>query len=220
MVSFRGEVVPEGGGGVPEGAARLGREVRRRLADLRLSARQLADAGYMPRATLQRLTAGSTVPRDLTGLERGLGWLAGSADRVVAGGEPIVILVTPAEAATAPGASVIDWPRPDESWKAAIESAWEQYERQGDAEQQATVSGRGDGHDSQAEEAVDRWLKPRSADLPVWLAERIRSVLIETARTPGGAGRADPLALADRIMALDHSREVLALLIEWTRQDP
>lgn len=69
------------------------------------------------------------------------------------------------------------------------------------------------------EQAVDRWLKPRSADLPVWLAERIRIVLIEATQDPARRGRLDPLFLADRIMALDHAREVLALLIEWTRQD-
>jgi hypothetical protein len=213
-------MVAEGAGNGSERAARLGREVRRRLADLRLSARQLAEAGYIPRATLQRLTGGTTVPRDLTGLDRGLGWQAGSAERVAGGGQPTVVLVPRAEAGTVAGAGVIDWPRPDESWKAAIEEAWEQLDRQIDGQQQTAGSARPDGQERQVEEAVDRWLAPRSADLPVWLAERVRTVLIEATRSHAGPGRVDPLALVDRIMALDHAREVLALLIDWTRQDP
>jgi hypothetical protein len=120
-----------------------------------------------------------------------------------------------AEADTLAGAGVIDWPRPDESWKTAIEEAWEQFDRQTDGQQQTAGSDRADGQ----EEAVDRWLAPRSADLPVWLAERVCSVLVEATRSNVGPARANPLAFADRIMALDHAREVLALLIDWTRQD-
>ena len=211
-------VVPEEADGGSERAARLGREVRRRLADLRLSARQLADAGYISRATLQRLTGGTSVPRDLTGLDRGLGWQAGSAERVAAGGQPTVVLVPRAEVGTLPGAGVIDWPRPDESWKTAVEEAWAQLDRQTDG-QPGAASARMEGQDPQVEEAVDRWLAPRNANLPVWLAERVRAALVEAARSQAGPSRADPLALADRIMALDHAREVLALLIDWTRQD-
>lgn len=65
--------MPDGAGRTNLRAERLGRAVRARLAELGVSGRTLAEAGYIPRGNLQRLTSGVSVPRDLTGLDRGLG---------------------------------------------------------------------------------------------------------------------------------------------------
>lgn len=191
-------------------AERLGRAVRTRLAELGVSGRTLAEAGYIPRGNLQRLTSGVSVPRDLTGLDRGLGWQSGSAEMAAAGGEPRAVLATRAGAPTGAGWVVLDWPRADEDWHAAIEDAWERYEQPatGHPDVPAQVPG-------PSGMRVDEWLAPRVEGLPVWLAERIRTVLTEASQHHDGT--LDPLVLADRIIPLDHAREILALLIDWCR---
>lgn len=202
--------VPEREGRTNPRAERLGRAVRTRLAELGVSGRTLAEAGYIPRGNLQRLTSGVSVPRDLTGLDRGLGWQPGSAEMAAAGGEPRAVLATRAGAPTGASGVLFDWPRADEDWQAAVEDAWERYEQP--PASPADVSAQPANRPSPQ---VDEWLAPRVEGLPVWLAERIRTVLTEATQHPTGS--VDPLVLADRIMPLDHAREILALLIDWCR---
>lgn len=126
-----------------------------------------------------------------------------------AGGEPKPVLATRAEVPT--GSQVlIDWPRADEDWHAAVEDAWERYE-QPPTSHPDMVAQPADAPDVY----LDEWLAPRIEGFPVWLAERIRTVLTEASQHPTGS--LDPLVLADRIMPLDHAREILALLIHWCR---
>jgi hypothetical protein len=202
--------MPDGAERANPRAEKLGRAVRTRLAELGVSGRTLAEAGYIPRGNLQRLTSGVSVPRDLTGLDRGLGWQPGSAEMAAAGGEPKAALATRAGAPTGVGQVLLDWPRSDEDWRAAVEDAWERYEHP------PTTQGDGAGHAvGPADPQVSGWLAPRVEGLPVWLAERVRTVLTEASVHP--TGTLDPLVLADRIIPLDHAREVLALLIDWCR---
>lgn len=202
--------MPERAGRTNPRAERLGRAVRTRLAELGVSGRTLAEAGYIPRGNLQRLTSGVSVPRDLTGLDRGLGWQPGSAEMAAAGGEPRAVLATRAGAPTGADGVALDWPRADEDWHAAVEDAWARYEQPATGHTDVPAPPRG-SPDLQ----VDEWLAPRVEGLPVWLAERVSTVLTEASQQT--TGRLDPLALADRIMPLDHAREILALLIDWCR---
>jgi len=196
-------------------AERLGREVRTRLAELQVSGRTLSEAGYIPRGNLQRLTSGTSVPRDLTGLDRGLGWEPGSAEMAGAGGRPKPALVPRGQSRTAPGQVEIDWPRPDGDWRTAIEEAWERHATLPSETEPSVLIG---GNPGTVEQDVRAWLAPRVQGLPVWLAERIQTVLTEASQQ--GERRPDPLVLADRIIPLNHSREILALLIDWSRAHP
>lgn len=210
MALLRGGLsVSEGGDATSDRAVRLGREVRRRLAELKVSGRALAEAGYIPRGNLQRLTAGRSLPRELSGLDRGLGWAPGSAQAVADGKAPVALLI-PYGQSIEPGHVVIDWPRPDDDWRAAIEAAWNELSSP------AGDSGTTTPDRDFETQAVTEWLAPRVQGLPVWLAERIRTVLVDAARSDRRP--VDPLALADRIMALDHAHEVLELLIDWSRR--
>lgn len=196
-------------------ADRLGREVRTRLAELQVSGRAVADAGYIPRGNLQRLTAGASVPRDLTGLERGLGWEPGSAEMAAAGGRPKPALVPRGQGLSGSGQVEIAWPRADGDWHAAIEEAWARR-RARSTEVEPPV------HHGESADLVDQdlcaWLKPRVQGLPVWLAERIQTVLTEANQQEDVPP--DPLVLADRIIPLNHARETLAILIDWCRTRP
>lgn len=197
------------GAGSDKSAERLARAVRTRLAELRVSARSVSTAGFMPSATIGRLLSGVSLPRDLSGLERGLGWASGSAYQVAGGGEPTVVLVLRGQSARA-GQGVIDWPPgpgEERDWRNAVEAAWEQVEKGGAAP-------------DIAEEAWDwggeaGWLAARTAELPAWLAERVRAVLADWEHHHPAGAPPDLGVLADRIMALDHTGDVVRLLGEW-----
>ncbi len=104
-----------------EPAHRLAVAVRLRLAGLRVSARSVARAGYLPRSTLERVLRSESSPRDHASLERALGWLAGSVDKVLIEGKAPVEVIDPA---------AIHWPREDGDWRAAVEEAWDAFDVQ------------------------------------------------------------------------------------------
>lgn len=198
---------PDGSAG--QSGERLARAVRTRLAELHVSGRALSRAGYLPSATLGRLLQGDSFPRrDLSDLERGLGWAKGSAYQVASGKEPTVILV-PRGQPVRPGQAVVAWPLARDQaqstgWRDVVEAAWKQVET---AERADDHAGPSAGRSS--------WLRGRTAELPAWLAERIQAVLGTWEAQHGVDESPDVFALIDRIMGLDRARDVLSLLIEW-----
>lgn len=200
-----------------ERAARLARQVRMRLAELGLPARGLVRAGYIPRGNIERLIAGESVPRSLIGLDRGLGWRPGSAARAADGGDPTPVLRLPGQGLESGFETYVAWPREDGDWRAACEAAWAALEHQ----QQAGTLKELPSEPSSPEQATDavtsppatdqEWLERRIGDWPAWLADRTRRILAEAETDEDG----DLLALADRIMGLDHARDLLRLLLAW-----
>lgn len=75
-----------------EARARLGEYVRRRRRYLRLTIDEAAALGQMSPTTWSRVETAKAV-RDLTygGIDKPLQWEAGSADNVLAGGDPVPI---------------------------------------------------------------------------------------------------------------------------------
>lgn len=195
---------PRGVAVASERASRLARAVRIRLAELGVSARALSRAGYVPRATIERTIAGASVPRSLVGLDRGLGWRPGSAACVADGGEPTPVLRLPGQPLGSAGEVHLSWPREDGDWRAACEEAWEAADDLAVPEQPGQPAGRGDA-------ASEGWFEDETEDWPAWLADRTRRVLAEADTDQS----AELVELADRIMGLDHVRDLLRLLDAW-----
>lgn len=189
-----------------EAADRLGRQVRMRLAQLGITARTLSRFGYTQPGQLERLIRGESVPKVLNGLDRGLGWLEGSAYQVSQGGTATPLL----QPANHPGSSYtpIYWPRPDKDWRAACEDAWqrweETYERDIDASIAADLQ-----QVASAKMSWQRRLDEHTRDWPVWLADRTKRIL-----TDPGSSRQDPLELAEHILGLRHYKSLVRLLYE------
>jgi hypothetical protein len=182
-----------------EPAHRLAVAVRLRLAGLRVSARSVAKAGYLPRSTLERVLRSESSPRDHASLERALGWLAGSVDRVVIEGREPVEVIDPA---------TIHWPREDGDWRAAVEEAWDAF----DAQQQESTNAERARRDLMDEiafrRASERW--------PSWLTERVKSVLAqEEARQKAENRPVSIVALVEEIVALSHLHEVAGYVEVW-----
>lgn len=73
---------------------RLARYVKARMAELGLSSKKTAAAGGPSRPTLQRILAGEAIERfdAKFKLARVLGWTTLSVDRILDGGEPILLV--------------------------------------------------------------------------------------------------------------------------------
>jgi transcriptional regulator with XRE-family HTH domain len=187
-----------------EGEGRLGRAIRLRLAGLHLSAKQLAAAGYIAPATAYRILGGRDSIRDARKLERGLGWLEGSVDQVLAGGEPTSVI----------DARSVLWPRPDRNWGSAIEEAWAALE-QVDQDQR-----RPEEQPREAGSADEEWLAQRTAEWPSWLTERFRHLVAEEGRRRSTTGKmTDAVTMLDRIIAFDHFRDLLAAITDWSERN-
>lgn len=97
----------------------LAAEIKRRIGQLLISQRELAEASDVPVATLERLLSGRQErlrSRDAEArLERALGWGPGSMDSVRDGWEPSPIPVM--------------WPAEGRDYKAAVEASWEEVRR-------------------------------------------------------------------------------------------
>ena len=183
-----------------EPANRLAVAVRLRLAGLRVSARSVARAGYLPRSTLERVLRSESSPRDHASLERALGWLAGSVDKVVIEGKAPVEVIDPA---------TIHWPREDGDWRAAVEEAWDAF----DAQQEESANAEGARRDTIGEIAFRR----ASEHWPTWLTERVGSVLArEEERRNAGERPLSIVSLVEETVALSHLHEVAEYVEIWS----
>ena len=183
-----------------EPAHRLAVAVRLRLAGLRVSARSVARAGYLPRSTLERVLRSESSPRDHASLERALGWLAGSVDKVVIEGQAPVEVIDPA---------TIHWPREDGDWRAAVEEAWDAF----DAQQEASANAECARRDMIGEIAFRR----ASEHWPTWLTDRVRSVLArEEERRNAGERPLSIVSLVEEMVALSHLHEVAEYVELWS----
>lgn len=171
--------------------APLASALRARMTELGIAGSRLVEGGYISRATLTRIQGGHQAIRNPRGLERGLGWAAGSVSKVADGGEPVEVI----------NSEAVRWPRRDGDWRAAIEDAWDAHV--GSVEPGRTVPARCDS------EGLDDWLATRTADWPAWLAERLRAVLEDH------GDNEDLAALVGRVVPTDRLPDVIRLVAEW-----
>lgn len=177
---------------------RLGEAIVARLDELGVTRREASDAGYVPRASLNRLLAGTGGPphaRRAELIERGLLWLPGSIDKLLAGGRP-----------AAAGAHV-DWPRTDRDWQSAVEQAWHSAaDSMGDGGEPGGAV-RAPGWAATASPEVvraelRRTLGPGTVALtrawPHWVQARVAETLLRAAGDPDLPG--DPEALGFKLL--------------------
>lgn len=195
--------------------ASIGEAIRTRLGRLGLSARAFAAAGYVPRASLDRLLGGQTSlrdPRRVADLERGLGWVPGSLNAVRAGNRASEI-------------PIVGWPRADGDWRAAVEESWERYEQARD-ERLSNVATSFDGDlnvdqvDSQLVRQLGERLCQQTKDWPPWLRARVARTLDAAARDED-ATAGDPevvgVELAGRAVGVRYLPALSYVLAEWAR---
>ena len=189
-----------------DSSQRLGRAVRTRLAELGVSARALSDAEYITRGQLQPLYTGKSIPRNLDGLDRGLGWLPNSAWQV-AGGEGAIEVFNIPEALQ-PDQVPIYWPRPDKNWRAACEDAWQRWDEHRQEALDHTVE-RLREELNKTDALWHRRIDNHMRDWPVWLAKRAKRVLEDRTVT-----RQDPLDVADQVFGTAHYKSFIRLLYQ------